>query len=150
MGCEKNHNWSYSDPCPYCEIEDVVAENAKLHAEVERLKVLASHNSMPTCMEGCDSPALYCDCVRLQVDEMSKRIYKIGLLCDAVPGLQSGFCPDIGEPRDNLTRIKIAMERFTEKRVEGPRKIMHCKGPGCNGEGDCDCACAPCLEVRNF
>lgn len=58
------------------------------------------------------------DAALLQVDELSKRIYKIGLLCDAVPGLQHGFCPDIGEPRDNVTRIKIALDGFIKKRID--------------------------------
>jgi len=49
---------------------------------------------------------------KLQNEELVQRIYKIGLLCDQVPGLEHGFCPDIGEPRDNVTRIKIALERF--------------------------------------
>jgi hypothetical protein len=49
--------------------------------------------------------------------EISDRIYKLGITCDRVPGLKNGFCPDIGEPRDNLTRIKIALERFTSQKV---------------------------------
>ena len=30
------------------------------------------------------------------------------------------------------------------------KKLAHCKVLGCNGEGDCDCACVGCLAVRNF
>jgi hypothetical protein len=35
-----------------------------------------------------------------------------------VIGLEHGFCPDTGEPRDNITRIKIALERFIQKPKE--------------------------------
>lgn len=62
---------------------------------------------------------LQLETVNLQVHELEQRIYKIGLLCDSVPGLEHGFCPDVGEPRDNVTRIKIALERFIEKRKDG-------------------------------
>lgn len=95
------------------------ADNAKLRAEVS-----AYEKRIP---ELCKDYLTQLEAATLQVDEMSKRIYKIGLLCDAVPGLQHGFCPDIGEPRDNLTRIKIALDGFIKKPVgEGPTSRPCC------------------------
>jgi hypothetical protein len=80
-----------SDGCPLCTyIDGKPIASCAMHRKIEGLE--------------------------LQIDELGKRIYQIGLTCDRVPGLEHGFCPDIGEPRDNLTRIKIALERFTKKK----------------------------------
>jgi hypothetical protein len=78
--------------------------------------------------------------MNLQVDEMQKRIYKIGLLCDKVLGLEHGFCPDVGEPRDNLTRIKIALDGFIKK--PSCEEMLPLGGGGfqrCGGELPCNC-----------
>jgi hypothetical protein len=85
---------------------EIRAEVEGLCSEIEQME--AVNNTIARRAAGAE----------LQVDELSKRIYKIGLLCDAVPGLQHGFCPDIGEPRDNVTRIKIALDGFIKKRKE--------------------------------
>lgn len=51
------------------------------------------------------------DKLKLQIDEMRGRIYKIGLMCDKVDGLRDGYCPEGHGSRDNLTRIKITVEK---------------------------------------
>lgn len=38
----------------------------------------------------------------------------------------------------------------TEKRVEAPQKIEHCKSPACNGDDNCQCKCYSCLQIVNF
>ena len=89
-------NYGGSDGCSKC-LADLTEENAKLRVEVERLKVLASHNSMPTCMEGCDSPALYCDCIRLQQRCMMNH---------------EDFAALVEKLRDNPMNDKVAQEVF--------------------------------------
>jgi hypothetical protein len=126
--------------CAHCGTDLVAAENAKLRAEVLDLRrvlgpystveialkawanLLADNAELRVQLVAEDSFSVQAvelqkklDAAVLQIDEMQKRIYKIGLLCDRVIGLEHGFCPDIGEPRDNITRIQIALERFIEK-----------------------------------
>lgn len=47
-----------------------------------------------------------------------QRIYKVGLSCDEVPELSNGFCPEGHGERDNITRIKIALEYWKRKAEE--------------------------------
>ncbi len=53
--------------------------------------------------------------LREKLETSQGRIYKLGLLCDKVPGLQDGYCPEGPEPRDNLTRIGIALEAGVQR-----------------------------------
>jgi hypothetical protein len=115
------------------------AENAKLRAEVVDLQRLVTEGNAAAAKAEDER-----DVALLQVDDLDKRIYKIGLMCDKVLGLEHGFCPDIGEPRDNLTRIKIALERYIEKQLckscDGRGEVYHETGPE-DGFGE---ACHEC------
>lgn len=71
--------------------------------------------------------------LKLQIEETDQQIYKLGLLCDSVPGLQHGFCPDIGEPRDNMTRIGLALKSLKEtNRLNGEMlRVLEWLDKGC-------------------
>jgi hypothetical protein len=46
-------------------------------------------------------------------------------------------------------KIKALLDR-SEKRVEGPQKIEHCKTWHCSGTDACQCSCVKCKAIVNF
>lgn len=110
-----------------------------LEAEIERLKKEMTYHS-----EAGIEAERERKFVEIQNKDLTKRIYDVGLLCDRIPGLELGFCPDIGEPRDNVTRIKIALKRLIGERVaESETFSTACKIPGCPHHPE-----APAAEKR--
>lgn len=161
--CER-HEWpsNMGMSCPDCAALAALAqklESAQKDADLWRKQASLDHQQLESVQREL---AHWKDChgvtadklalTELQNSDLISRIYTLGLMCDKVPGLEAGYCPDVGQPRDNVTRIGIALKRFIEKRNDlAPRNgIYHCDLNNCNDmtERKCMCLCEKCVEAK--